>query len=449
MLKIIENFENNQKQLRDKQYILSLARKYIKKYGPKQNADQYSAPVSGKVVGEEEVTNLLEASLDLWLTSGRFNKSFEREMSKILNIKYFLTCNSGSSANLLAISALCSHQLGDKRIKRGDEVITCATGFPTTINPIIQNGLVPVFVDASIPSYNIKTSLIEKAITGKTKAIMIAHALGNPFDLDKIKKIADKNNLFLIEDCCDALGSKYQNKSVGTFGDIATLSFYPAHHITTGEGGGVFCKSSKLKKIIESIRDWGRDCWCDTGCDNTCKKRFKWKFDNMPEGYDHKYTYTNLGYNLKMSDMQASIGLAQVSKANNFHNKRKENFLYLQNRLSKYCNIFIMPKASKYSEPSWFGYPLTIKKSIKFKREEIIEFLNKKSIGTRLLFAGNIVRQPYMKNYKYKVFGTLKNSDAIMERTFWIGLYPGLNKSHLAYSIRNIEKFLKIQKLIN
>ena len=338
MLKVNQKYNYEKNKIEEKK-ILELTKNYIRNYGPESLAKKNTAPVSGKVVGEEEAINLVEASLDLWLTSGRFNKSFEKEMANLLNTRYFLSCNSGSSANLLAISALCSYQLGDKKLKEGDEVITCATGFPTTVNPIIQNKLVPVFLDANIPSYNIKTSNIEKALTKKTKAIMIAHALGNPFDLDKIKKIATDNNLYLIEDCCDALGSKYKNKNVGSFGDIATLSFYPAHHITTGEGGGVFCKSSKLKKIIESIRDWGRDCWCDTGCDNTCKKRFGWKFEGLPFGYDHKYTYSNLGYNLKMSDMQAAVGLAQIKKASFFHRKRKANFNYLYKFFSNYKSI--------------------------------------------------------------------------------------------------------------
>ena len=443
MLKKIETQPMNiiQKQI-DKESIIRLAKDYVKKYYSSVVTDEKSAPVSGKVVGEEEAANLIEASLDLWLTAGSFNKKFEKEMSNLLNIKYFLSCNSGSSANLLAISALCSAQLGEDRIKPGDEVITCATGFPTTINPIIQNGLVPVFIDASLPSYNIKTNLIENAISSKTKAIMIAHALGNPFDLEKIKNIAKKNNLYLIEDCCDALGSKFNNKTVGTFGDIGTLSFYPAHHITTGEGGGVFCKSSKLKRIIESIRDWGRDCWCQTGCDNSCKKRFEWKFQGLPEGYDHKYTYTNLGYNLKMSDMQAAVGVAQIKKVNTFHNSRKNNFEYLLKSLRKFEDLFILPQVSKKSEPSWFGFPITIKKRANLNREEFIKYLNKHKIGTRLLFAGNITKQPYMKNYKYRVFGHLKNSDIIMARTFWLGIYPGLNKKNINHVIQKIENFI-------
>ncbi len=432
-----------EKKLAEKNRIIELAKNYIREYGPKLQADKNSAPVSGKVVGEEEAANLIEASLDLWLTAGRFNRRFEKEMSKLLNVKYFLSCNSGSSANLLAMSALCSPLLGKDKINSGDEVITCATGFPTTVNPIIQNGLVPVFIDASIPSYNIKTKLIEEAVTNKTRAIMIAHALGNPFELEKIRKIANKHNLFLIEDCCDALGSKFNNKNVGTFGDIATLSFYPAHHITTGEGGGVFCKSSKLKRIIESLRDWGRDCWCETGCDNSCKKRFEWKFQNMPSGYDHKYTYTNLGYNLKMSDMQAAVGLAQINKADRFHKIRKNNYNILMQLLKEFDDVFILPKKSIKSEPSWFGFPITIKKNSGINREDLTKYLNKFNIGTRLLFAGNLTRQPYMKNYKYKVAGNLKNSDAIMERTFWIGLYQGLNKKNLEYTAKKIKTFLK------
>ncbi len=446
MLKVNQKYNYEKNKIEEKKIILELTRNYIRNYGPESLAKKNTAPVSGKVVGEEEAINLVEASLDLWLTSGRFNKSFEKEMANLLNTRYFLSCNSGSSANLLAISALCSDQLGDKKLKEGDEVITCATGFPTTVNPIIQNKLVPVFLDANIPSYNIKTSNIEKALTKKTKAIMIAHALGNPFDLDKIKKIAADNNLFLIEDCCDALGSKYKNKNVGSFGDIATLSFYPAHHITTGEGGGVFCKSSKLKKIIESIRDWGRDCWCDTGCDNTCKKRFGWKFEGLPLGYDHKYTYSNLGYNLKMSDMQAAVGLAQVKKASFFHRKRKANFNYLYKFFSNYKKYFILPESSVNAEPSWFGFPLTIKKGVKINREKLIKYLNNFNVGTRLLFAGNLTRQPYMKFQKYRVINSLKQSDEIMRRTFWIGLYPGLDKTNLQYTCKIIKKYFKDNK---
>ena len=446
MLKVNQKYNYEKNKIEEKKKILELTRNYIRNYGPESLAKKNTAPVSGKVVGEEEAINLVEASLDLWLTSGRFNKSFEKEMANLLNTRYFLSCNSGSSANLLAISALCSYQLGDKKLKEGDEVITCATGFPTTVNPIIQNKLVPVFLDANIPSYNIKTSNIEKALTKKTKAIMIAHALGNPFDLDKIKKIATDNNLYLIEDCCDALGSKYKNKNVGSFGDIATLSFYPAHHITTGEGGGVFCKSSKLKKIIESIRDWGRDCWCDTGCDNTCKKRFGWKFEGLPFGYDHKYTYSNLGYNLKMSDMQAAVGLAQIKKASFFHRKRKANFNYLYKFFSNYKKYFILPESSVNAEPSWFGFPLTIKKGVKINREKLIKYLNNFNVGTRLLFAGNLTRQPYMKFQKYRVINSLKQSDEIMRRTFWIGLYPGLDKTNLQYTCKIIKKFFKDNK---
>ena len=446
MLKVNQKYNYEKNKIEEKKKILELTRNYIRNYGPESLAKKNTAPVSGKVVGEEEAINLVEASLDLWLTSGRFNKSFEKEMANLLNTRYFLSCNSGSSANLLAISALCSYQLGDKKLKEGDEVITCATGFPTTVNPIIQNKLVPVFLDANIPSYNIKTSNIEKALTKKTKAIMIAHALGNPFDLDKIKKIATDNNLYLIEDCCDALGSKYKNKNVGSFGDIATLSFYPAHHITTGEGGGVFCKSSKLKKIIESIRDWGRDCWCDTGCDNTCKKRFGWKFEGLPLGYDHKYTYSNLGYNLKMSDMQAAVGLAQIKKASFFHRKRKANFNYLYKFFSNYKKYFILPESSVNAEPSWFGFPLTIKKGVKINREKLIKYLNNFNVGTRLLFAGNLTRQPYMKFQKYRVINSLKQSDEIMRRTFWIGLYPGLDKTNLQYTCKIIKKFFKDNK---
>ena len=408
------------------------------------NYNYRKVPVSGKVLGKEEILNAVEACLDGWFTGGRFNNEFEKKMRTFLDIKYFLTCNSGSSANLLAISALCSDQLGDKKLKKGDEVITCAMGFPTTINPIIQNGLVPVFIDAKISNYNINENILEKAISKKTKAIFIAHTLGNPFNIDKIKKFADKHNLFLIEDCCDALGAEFKGKKVGTFGDIATLSFYPAHHITMGEGGGIFCKSSKLKRIIESLRDWGRDCWCETGCDNTCKKRFGWDFDSLPYGYDHKYTYSNLGYNLKITDIQAAIGVAQFYRLEDFIKVRRENFSFLKNLLLNLKKYFILPKATPDSNPSWFGFPLTIKSSSKIKRNHLINYLENKNISTRLLFGGNITKQPYMLNQEYRIVGNLNISDRIMKNSFWVGIYPGLQKKHLKYVSKTLENYCRL-----
>ena len=439
----IEKINIVSKQEREKNKILTLVGEYFSKYGNNEIAKNKTAPVSGKVINSEEIKNAVDACLDGWFTAGKYNKKFENSMKKYLGIKYFLTCNSGSSANLLAISALCSPQLGEKRLKKGDEVITCAMGFPTTINPIIQNGLVPVFVDARLDNYNIDERKIENAITNKTKAIVIAHTLGNPFALEKISKIAKKYKLFLVEDCCDALGAKYNMQKVGTFGDIATLSFYPAHHLTMGEGGGVFCNSSKLKRIVESLRDWGRDCWCDTGCDNTCKKRFSWKLGDLPFGYDHKYTYSNLGYNLKITDVQAAIGVAQFKKLDNFIQKRNENFFILKNHLLDLEKYFILPKETKNASPSWFGFPITIRNQKQINRNKLLEYLNENEIGTRLLFGGNIIKQPYMKHYKYKISGNLTNSDKIMNNSFWVGIYPGLNRGHMNYISKVIHQYVK------
>ena len=426
----------------EKKNILNLVDEYIKKYGQKEYAEKKMAPVSGKVINSNEIVSAVDSCLDGWFTAGRYNKKFEKSMSKFLDIKYFLTCNSGSSANLLAISSLCSHQLGEKRIKKGDEVITCAMGFPTTINPIFQNGLVPVFVDARLDNYNINENIIEKAITKKTKAIMIAHTLGNPFNLEKVSRIAKKYNLYLIEDCCDALGAEYNGKKVGTFGDIATLSFYPAHHLTMGEGGAIFCRSSKLKRIIESLRDWGRDCWCETGCDNTCKKRYGWALGELPEGYDHKYTYSNLGYNLKITDMQAAIGVSQFKRLEEFISARRNNFFLLRNKLSDLQEYFILPTETKKSFPSWFGFPLTIKNSKKINRNNLVKYLNNYNIGTRLMFAGNIIKQPYLKDLNYRIVGNLKNSDKIMNDSFWVGIYPGLKKSNINYISKILHQYI-------
>lgn len=426
----------------EKKNILNLVDEYIKKYGQKEYAEKKMAPVSGKVINSNEIVSAVDSCLDGWFTAGRYNKKFEKSMSKFLDIKYFLTCNSGSSANLLAVSSLCSHQLGEKRIKKGDEVITCAMGFPTTINPIFQNGLVPVFVDARLDNYNINENIIEKAITKKTKAIMIAHTLGNPFNLEKVSRIAKKYNLYLIEDCCDALGAEYNGKKVGTFGDIATLSFYPAHHLTMGEGGAIFCRSSKLKRIIESLRDWGRDCWCETGCDNTCKKRYGWALGELPEGYDHKYTYSNLGYNLKITDMQAAIGVSQFKRLEEFIRARRNNFFLLRNKLSDLQEYFILPTETKKSFPSWFGFPLTIKNSKKINRNNLVKYLNNYNIGTRLMFAGNIIKQPYLKDLNYRIVGNLKNSDKIMNDSFWVGIYPGLKKSNINYISKILHQYI-------
>jgi CDP-6-deoxy-D-xylo-4-hexulose-3-dehydrase len=398
-------------------------------------------PVSGKVIGALELKNMVEAALDGWLTTGRFNEQFEKKLANFLGVKCLLTVNSGSSANLIAFSTLTSPKLKERSIQKGDEVITVAAGFPTTVNPIIQFGAIPVFIDVKIPTYNIDENLVEEAITKKTKAIMLAHTLGNPFNVKKIKEICDKYNLWLIEDSCDALGSKFNNLNVGTFGDLATLSFYPAHHITMGEGGAVFTNSKKLERIAESFRDWGRDCYCEPGKDNTCNKRFGWQLGDLPFGYDHKYTYSHLGYNMKITDMQAACGLAQLDRLDVFIEKRKENFNFLYSNLKDLEEFLILPKAEESSDPSWFGFPLSLKTNTKFNRNDLIKYLNENKIGTRLLFSGNLTKQPYMKNTDFKVHGDLKNTDLIMENTFWIGLYPGLKEKHLEYSVNKLIDF--------
>lgn len=368
----------------------------------------------------------------------------KKKLGEYIGVPHVLTTSSGSSANLLALTALTSHKLGERALKPGDEVITVAAGFPTTVNPSIQNGLIPVFVDVDIPTYNIDPTLIEAAVTDKTKAIMIAHTLGNPFNLAEVRRIADKYNLWLIEDCCDALGTRYDDKMVGTFGDIGTVSFYPAHHITMGEGGAVFTKSGELKTIIESFRDWGRDCYCAPGCDNTCGKRFGQQLGSLPQGYDHKYIYSHLGYNLKITDMQAACGLAQLERVEEFVEQRKANFTYLKAGLENCTEFLELPEATENSEPSWFGFPITLKETSGITRVELVKFLDEAKIGTRLLFAGNLTRQPYFANRNYRVVGELTNTDRIMNQTFWIGIYPGLTKDHLDYVIAKFEEFFGV-----
>lgn len=402
---------------------------------------QTPVPPSGKVLGPEELVNLVDASLDAWLTTGRFNDAFEKKLASFLGIAHALTCNSGSSANLLALSALTSPLLGERALKPGDEVITAAAGFPTTVNPILQNGLVPVFVDSHIPTYNPLPETIEAAISAKTRAIMIAHTLGNPFAVQEIRAIADRHGLWLIEDCCDALGSTYLGKKVGTFGHLGTLSFYPAHHITMGEGGAVFTNDPLLKRIVESFRDWGRDCWCAPGCDNTCGKRFDWQLGNLPACYDHKYTYSHLGYNLKITDMQAAVGLAQLDQVDNFIASRRANFDYLHKHLVALSETLLLPQAIPGSEPSWFGFPITLTDSAPFDRVDLLRYLDQQKIGTRLLFAGNLCRQPYMLGRKYRIADSLCNADRIMKDTFWIGLWPGLESAALDYSVQSLELF--------
>ena len=401
-------------------------------------------PPSGKVIGAKEMQNMVEASLDGWLTTGRFNDAFEKRLSDFLGAKHVLTTNSGSSANLLAFSALTSHKLGDRAVKPGDEVISVAASFPTTVNPILQFGAVPVFVDVHIPTYNIDPAKIEAAITSKTKVIMLAHTLGNPYNLEIIVALAKKYNLWLIEDCCDALGSTYKGKYVGSFGDIGTLSFYPAHHITMGEGGAVFTSNDELKTIIESFRDWGRDCYCGPGKDNTCGKRFGWKLGDLPKGYDHKYTYSHIGFNLKISDMQAACALAQMDRLEGFIEARKNNFSYLKDGLKSCEEFLLLPEATPNSDPSWFGFPITIKPSAGTTRVDFLQYLDERKIGTRLLFAGNLTRQPYMKGKNFRISGELTNTDIVMNDTFWIGVYPGLTKEMLDFVITKIETFLGV-----
>lgn len=401
-------------------------------------------PPSGKVLDANELKLMVEASLDGWLTTGRFNAAFEKRLADYLGVKYLLTTNSGSSANLLAFSALTSPKLGDRAIKQGDEVIGVAAGFPTTVNPILQFGAVPVFVDIEIATHNIDVTKIEAAISPKTKAIMLAHSLGNPFNLKVVMDICRKHNLWLIEDNCDALGSRYNGQLTGTFGDIGTLSFYPAHHITMGEGGAVFTNSAELKLIIESFRDWGRDCYCAPGKDNTCNKRFCWKLGNLPEGYDHKYTYSHLGYNLKITDMQAACGLAQMDKLDGFVQARKDHFAYLKNRLQSCAEFLELPEATENSDPSWFGFLITIKPEANIQRVDLLKFLDQHKIGTRLLFAGNLTRQPYMIGRNFRVSGELTNTDIVMNNSLWIGVYPGLTTEMLDFACEKIEEFFGV-----
>lgn len=398
-------------------------------------------PPAGKIIGKEEIQNMVDASLDGWLTTGRFNTLFEKKLAEFLNVKHCISVNSGSSANLVAFNVLTSPKLGDRAIKKGDEVIGVAAGFPTTVNPIVQFGAIPVFVDVDIHTHNIDSNLIESAISSKTKAIMLAHTLGNPFDLEKIQKICKQHNLWLIEDCCDALGATYNGQLVGTFGDIATLSFYPAHHMTMGEGGAVFTNNAELKLISESFRDWGRDCYCAPGCDNTCGCRFEQQHGDLPYGYDHKYVYSHLGYNLKITDMQAACGLAQLDKVSGFIKKRRENFDLLKERLSGLTDFLSLPVATPNSSPSWFGFPITLKDDCGVERVDLLRFLDENKIGSRLLFAGNLTKQPYFKNLEYRVAGELTNTDKTMNDTFWIGLYPALGKEHFDFVGEKLEEF--------
>ncbi len=399
-------------------------------------------PAAGKVVGAGELRHMVDAVLDGWLTSGRFNTAFEERLGQFLNVQHVLTTNSGSSANLLAFSALTSPSLGERAIKPGDEVITVAAGFPTTVNPILQNGAVPVFVDITLPTYNIDVDQIESAISSRTRAIMLAHTLGNPFNLNEVCRIARKHGLWLIEDCCDALGASYNGRSIGSFGDIGTLSFYPAHHITMGEGGAVFTQNAQLAQILASLRDWGRDCYCPTGCDNTCGMRFSQQHGDLPFGYDHKYTYTQLGYNLKITDIQAACGLAQMERLPEFIAVRRRHFAYLSERLAPLAEFLILPHATPNSDPSWFGFPLTLKPEAACARVDLLSYLDQYRIGTRLLFAGNVTRQPYMSGRGFRVAGTLTETNRVMNDTFWIGLWPGLAGEMFDFVADKIGEFL-------
>ena len=430
----------------DRETILSLVGSYGQNSSQPQTFVPGTTPIpaSGKVLGAEEYVAMADAVLDGWLTTGRFNTSFQKQLGEFIGVEYVLTTNSGSSANLLALTSLTSPKLGERRLKPGDEIITVAAGFPTTINPILQNGLVPVFVDVDIPTYNAKSGLIEAAITSKTKAIMLAHTLGNPYDLDSVKSLCSQHKLWLIEDCCDALGSEYHGQKVGTFGDLATLSFYPAHHITMGEGGAVLTKSKELQVLVESFRDWGRDCYCDPGKENTCGKRFGWQLGQLPEGYDHKYTYSHRGYNLKITDIQAACGLAQLNRLPGFIQTRKNNFNYLRKKLLKLREVLILPEATPNSDPSWFGFPITLKESTDTNRKTLMEYLGQNKIGTRLLFAGNVTRQPYFESEHYRIAGNLDSTDTIMNNTFWIGVYPGLDQDMLDYVVEQLELYFGV-----
>ena len=399
-----------------------------------------SIPVAGRVFDSQDVQSLVDSSLDFWLTTGRFAEEFENRLAAYFGVRSATLVNSGSSANLLAISALTSPKLAGRRLVPGDEVITVAAGFPTTVNPIVQNGLVPVFVDATIPTYNIDVKILEAAKSDRTRAIVIAHTLGNPFDVAAVVEFARKHDLWLIEDCCDAAGATFGGRKVGTFGDMATLSFYPAHHITTGEGGCVLTEKPLLKTILESFRDWGRDCWCNPGKENTCGKRFDWQLGGMPRGYDHKYMYSHIGYNLKMTDMQAAVGVSQITKLPEFIAKRRANFHLLRNGLKDLENIFILPEATPNSEPSWFGFPLAIRREAPFSRSRVIAFLEHRKIATRLLFGGNLLRQPAYREVKHRVVGSLANTDFIMNQVFWVGVYPGLTSEMIAYMLESFHQ---------
>ena len=404
---------------------------------------QTYVPVSGKVFDEQEIVKLVDSSLDFWLTTGRYAAEFEQRFSEWIGVKHCLLVNSGSSANLVALTALTSPKLGDKRLQPGDEVITVAAGFPTTVNPIFQNQLVPVFLDVNLATYDIDTAQLEAALSPRTRAIMVAHTLGNPFNLEAIMAFAEKHDLWVVEDNCDAVGSFYNGQRTGTFGHLSTVSFYPAHHMTMGEGGAVLTSDSRLKKIVESVRDWGRDCWCPPGVDNTCNKRYGWQLGELPDGYDHKYTYSHVGYNLKMTDMQAAVGVAQLDKLPDFIEKRRHNFEFLYENLQDLQDVLTLPAKAPNSEPSWFGFLLSVKADASFTRNQLVQHLEEQHIGTRLLFGGNLVRQPAYKDLNYRVLGSLANTDQVMESAFWLGLFPGLTEEMLTYVVSTLRSFVR------
>lgn len=435
-------------QLREQ--ILRLAEEYYGEQFPKRPfvAGESPVPVSGKVLNGKDLRNLVDAALDCWLTTGRFAQEFERRFAKFLAVRGCSLVNSGSSANLVAFSALTAPELGDRRLKPGDEVITLAAGFPTTVNPIIQNQCVPVFIDISLPTLQLDTSQLECAFSDRTRAIMFAHTLGNVCNLDAVVSFAKKHNLWFIEDSCDALGSTYKGRMVGTFGDIATVSFYPAHHITMGEGGAVITDSALLQSLVESFRDWGRACWCDPGKENTCGKRFQWQLGELPYGYDHKYIYSHIGYNLKMTDMQAAVGLSQLERLPSFIEARKRNFRYLYERLKPYEDVLLLPESAPDADPSWFGFPLGVREDAPFTRNALTQALETRRIGTRLLFGGNLTRQPAYQDVKFRVVGDLKNTDYAMRNVFWIGVYPGLSEPMLDHVVDACSIFIRDVKTV-
>lgn len=428
--------------------VLELTAEYCREAFPQREflPGETSVPVSGKVIDPADVSQVVDSVLDAWFTTGRFAEAFEKKLARFVGVRGCSLVNSGSSANLVALTALTSAKLGDRRLKPGDEVITVAAGFPTTVNPIIQNRLVPVFVDVSLPTLEIDVSQLDAALSSKTRAIMIAHTLGNPFDLDAVMSFAKKHQLWVVEDCCDALGATYRGQKVGTFGDLATLSFYPAHHITMGEGGAVLTNSPMLQTLVESFRDWGRDCWCDPGKDNTCGKRFDWQLGTLPCGYDHKYTYSHIGYNLKATDMQAALGLSQLDKIEQFIEARRENFRYLRNALGPLDNVLMLPVATEGANPSWFGFPMGVREDAPFTRDQLVRALEAAKIGTRLMFSGNLVRQPAYEGVEMRQIGALPNTDFVMRNVLWLGVFPGLTRPMLDHVANTVTQFAEQAK---